>query len=136
MFGYGDRAGIEDLEGETFTNVEYHDDEKVTFETEGRELYRMYHRQDCCEHVRVEGIVGNLDRLHGEEIVRAEKETWRNENPPAAPNTGYLWGSFTWTYFMFETEESIVTIQWLGESNGYYYEGVEIARMIEDTAKV
>jgi len=130
MFGYKNKIDLEEFKGKTFTNIEYHDDEKITFQEENENVYRMYHRQDCCERVRVEQIRGNLSEIENEEIIEVEKGTWSNEDPFGAPfDNSDAWASYTWTAFRFKTNRTETTIWWLGESNGYYYEGVDIAQV-------
>jgi hypothetical protein len=129
MFGYKDRVTIENLEGKTLINVEKYDDEKIIFETEDENVYRMYHRQDCCERVRVASIRGDLNKLANETVSHTSKSTFDNETPPSAPSYE-PYDSFTWTIFEIETESGEkVSIWWIGESNGYYYEGVDIAKI-------
>jgi len=77
----------------------------------------MYHDQDCCESVRLYDITGNPDDLIGAPLVMAD-ETSSFDDPPPNPD------SWTWTYYKLATVKGFVTLRWLGESNGYYSEGV------------
>ena len=85
--------------------------------TEPAHVWRMYHCQDCCEHVRLADIVGDLDDLIGSPIVEAEEINNKQID------TNY--GSQTWTFYRFSTAKGTVTLRWLGESNGYYSEEVD-----------
>ena len=51
---------VEVLKGKTLASLVNEGDELV-FKTTDGETYRMYHEQDCCEHVRIEDIVGDLE---------------------------------------------------------------------------
>ena len=116
--------GIEILIGKTLKDVRNDADERITFLTSDGEEYAMYHSQDCCEHVIVEEVIGNLSDLIGNPILQAEES--RNWDEPS-PNK--YSESHTWTFYKIATIKGGVTIRWLGESNGYYSESVDFARI-------
>lgn len=43
--------------------------------------------------------------------------------------SGYANESFTWTFYLIQTNKGHVTLRWLGSSNGYYSESVRFARV-------
>ena len=88
---------------------------------DGRQ-FRFQHMQGCCENVRVEDVCGDLADLVGSPIVLAEEVTNADE-PPKPENAD----SYTWTFYRFATAKGTVTVRWLGESNGYYGEGVDFS---------
>lgn len=90
---------------------------ELIFNFEDGGAVRFHHYQDCCEDVRIEEIIGELDDLVGVPILSASEAT-NNE-------TGE-WGSSTWTFYLFRSEKGDVTVRWLGESNGYYSETVDM----------
>ena len=118
-------SAFADLLGKTLARVEVADDKQtITFGTTEGRVYRQWHQQDCCEGVSVEEIVGDLSDLIGEPILLAEEvkhsdETPEGVTPPENPE------SYTWTFYKLATIKGSVTIRWLGESNGYYSEGVD-----------
>ena len=106
------------LENKTITKVEVDQDnydDQIDFYTECGKHYRMKHYQDCCEHVHIEDINGDLDDLVGSEIVRAVEAVGEyNRN----------YGHQTWTFYHIRTQDRVITIRWVGESSGYYSESV------------
>ena len=92
--------------------------EEVAFVVEpGLEL-RMFHYQDCCEHVWLEEVVGDPQDLVGTRICEAyecssteagEKYEGRNDDS----------GIDEWTFYHIRTTKGTVVLRWLGMSNGY-----------------
>lgn len=83
-------------------------------------VFNFYHSQNCCEHVAIEDIAGDLNDLIGSPIVMAEEVSNLE-----APEFEYKSQSYTWTFYKIGTAKGNVTIRWLGTSNGYYSEGVD-----------
>jgi hypothetical protein len=109
--------GIEVLLGKTLTNVFVDTNgEFIDFETEDGSKYKMYHRQDCCENVSLEDVVGNIQDLIGSPILEAE------ESGDGGEGDG---GTYTWTYYKLGTIKGHVNLRWYGSSNGYYSESVD-----------
>lgn len=78
------------------------------------------HFQDCCESVRIEDITGDIQDLVGHPLLLAEEVS--SEVVPAPAN----FDSYTWTFYKFATIKGYVDVRWLGESNGYYSESVDL----------
>lgn len=119
---------LDDMRGKTFTKVYVKKDSDgadtaLVFEND-EFIFTFEHEQDCCEGVYIEDIVGDLDDLVGRPIdIVEEVEYDRDFNPPGVePVSG---DSFTWTFYKFATIKGYVDVRWLGESNGYYSEGVD-----------
>lgn len=121
--GWSDRVPVSTIVGLTMTSVEVNEanDEIVFTSTDGR-TFLMCHRQDCCEGVSIESIVGDLADLVGEPILVAEEVS--SEGVPAKQES-YPAESFTWTFYKFATRKGYVDVRWYGESNGYYSEEVD-----------
>jgi len=118
-------SDIGELVGLVLRKIDYDDYAKDTidFTTDSGKLFRMYHDQDCCETVRVEEIIGDLDDLIGNPILTAEKRTSDASDDPD------VWECGTWTFYELTTIKGSVTIRWLGTSNGYYSESVEFVEV-------
>lgn len=117
---------FKDLLGKILSNIENKNNEELIFTLVNGEKYKLYHRQDCCEDVKIEDIIGDLDDLVGSPILMAEEVTSENKNPEGVPGKEYQ-DSFTWTFYKLATIKGYVTIRWYGESNGYYSEEVEFS---------
>ena len=118
---------IDELIGKTMTKVVENGDE-LTFYCESGEKYRFYHYQDCCEHVVIEDICGDLNDLVGSKTLNAEEVY--NERLVAQWDEGRSFNeSHTWTFYKFATLKGYVDVRWLGESNGYYSESVSFCKL-------
>ena len=102
-------------------------DRELVFEN-ATDRYVFSHHQDCCESVYIESIVGDIEDLVNTPILIAEESS--GDTP--ADSTATPYDSYTWTFYKFATFKGYVDIRWLGESNGYYSESVDV----EHTAKV
>ena len=131
-----ERCDVSVLKDEILTSVEKtkdnHYGDVITFTTVDGKRYRMFHDQGCCESVNIEDIIGDLDDLVGSPILMAEEVT-SNDVQERKKQSEYSEDSFTWTFYKFATMKGYVTIRWLGESNGYYSEGVDFATADSDS---
>lgn len=127
--------GIElsELLGKTLVEVtrgtNSNDDCLLFVDSEGNR-YRLYHCQGCCEEVRIEDIVGDLNDLVGAPILLAECVT-SQEHPADFADDSYL-ESFLWTFYKFATIKGYVDIRWFGTSNGYYSESVDFVKEMSE----
>lgn len=120
---WGDEAAsLSILLGKTLVRCANLNDEEIIFETSEGDTYKMYHEQDCCESVRVEELIGDLQDLVGSPILRAQEVS--NKDAPDLKHEE----SYTWTFYKIATIKGGVTIRWLGTSNGYYSESVSFAK--------
>ena len=90
---------------------------------------RFQHHQDCCEHVYIEDICGDLNDLVGSPLLEAEEVS----DYDAGPLVEYE-ESHTWTFYKFATRKGFVTVRWYGSSNGYYSESVSV-EVVDTTVK-
>lgn len=119
-------SDIKDMVGLTFASVERKEDDELIFTgTDGR-VFRFYHSQDCCEGVHIESVVGDLQDLVGSPLTMAEESTNSESHPAGYVAREYADDSFTWTFYKFATIKGYVDVRWLGESNGYYSESVDL----------
>ena len=93
---------------------------EMTFETAQGERFMFAHEQDCCESVDINDIVGDLQDLVGAPLLIAEEVSGATE-----PDEEH-YESYTYTFYKFATRKGYVDVRWLGESNGYYSEGVDL----------
>ena len=115
-------AKIEDMRGKVFTSVTQ-DGSEMVFEN-ATERFVFFHSQDCCEHVEINDICGDLQDLVGEPLLIAEEVSGET---PADFEDEYT-ESYTFTFYKFATRKGYVDVRWLGESNGYYSESVDLGR--------
>ena len=94
----------------------------LLFETANGERFMFSHQQDCCERVDINDIVGDLEDLVGEPLLLAEEV--EGETPVDFDEGDHE--SVTWTFYKFATRKGYVDVRWLGESNGYYSERVDL----------
>jgi len=96
----------------------------LVFKTSDGDEYMQTHDQDCCEHVRIEDICGELSDLIGQPILLAEEVASKDED---AENRETL---ARWTFYKLATNRGAVTIRWYGESNGYYSVDVDFLKKV------
>lgn len=85
----------------------------------------FFHEQSCCEQVKVEEIIGDIEDLIGSPLLVAEEIT-NIDNSELLESKRLDEDSYcyTWTFYKFSTIKGSITIRWLGTSNGCYSERV------------
>lgn len=116
-YGYDSLVGAESLVGKFFTRVERNDNRIILENDEGQ--YVIQHMQDCCEHVYIESVSGDLADLENSEIRNGNEHSFRR-------SVGEYGSSNTITTFTFASDKGVVSIRFNGSSNGYYGEGASI----------
>ena len=112
-----DTPETSDLIGQTFISVENDSNKSLIFTNDQGTVWEFTHDQNCCETVIIEDICGDLNDLVGSPILMAEEESGEG---------GEECEHYTWTFYKFATIKGAVTVRWLGESNGYYSERVDL----------
>jgi hypothetical protein len=110
------------------------ENDEVLLRCEDGVSFKFYHRQDCCESVTLKQG-GDTSKLLGSPIVFCQMDTWSSETPPDAPISGddYVGGSYTWTRLTIQAQgQDTQVFWWLGTSNGYYSEGIDVRADFED----
>lgn len=103
---------FESLLGKTLVSVEKRSDDMLVFTTNTEE-YVLTHIEDCCEHVYIEDIVGELNDLVGMPITYAVESR-------SDVDVDEYGGEQQWTFYKLATMKGWVDIRWNGSSNGYY----------------
>lgn len=111
---------IQQLKGLTPLSVCADNDNRDFIITTAQGEFVFTHFQDCCEYVRIEDITGDIQDLVGHPLLLVEEVS--SEDGPAPQNPD----SCTWTFYKFATIKGYVDVRWLGESNGYYSESVDL----------
>ena len=119
-YDYDSSAKIADMVGKVFTSVTETGDTMV-FEN-ATERYVFFHEQNCCESVSINDVVGDLSDLEGEPLLIADEV--EGQSPVGFEDEDHE--SVTWTFYKFATRKGYVDVRWLGESNGYYSESVDL----------
>ena len=115
------QKGMAHMLGKTFVHVTGSvGDTAMLFETANGERFMFAHQQDCCESVDINDIVGDLQDLVGAPMLIAEEVSGATE-----PDEEH-YESYSYTFYKFATRKGYVDVRWLGESNGYYSEGVDL----------
>lgn len=115
------KKGLDLMKGRVFVRVSGEvGDGEMLFECADGSRFMFAHMQDCCESVGIADIVGDLNDLVGEPLLMVE-EVWNADGPEPE----YA-DSYTWTFYKFATRKGYVDVRWLGESNGYYAESVDL----------
>lgn len=118
---FGKKVDFSELEGKVIKNIKGGEKEdRIIFECENGNKYKMHHRQECCEDVYIDEIIGNLDTIIGEKVLNASEVTQDGESE---------WGYATWTFYKIDTFSGGITIRWFGESNGYYSETADFEKI-------
>lgn len=97
-------------------------DFEMVFKSSDGKIFEFVHHQDCCEHVSIVDVTGDLDDLVGHPITMAE-EVSSDDVAPLTEEENAECG--TWTFYKFATRMGYVTVRWIGVSNGYYSESVD-----------
>lgn len=103
--------------------------EEVIFICNDGSVYKMFHCQDCCEHVTLAdfNLVGSLE----ENPILATEESRSSEEPPLENEESY-----TWTFYTICTIKGSLWLRWLGTSNGCYSESVDIQELVPPNPKI
>ena len=117
---------IKELIGKILVDVINVDNNELIFICDNGDKYKLYHQRDCCEHVEIEDICGDLKDLIGNPVLIAEENS-TDINPDGVEIPEWQ-ESFTWTFYKLATIKGYVDVRWYGESNGYYSEEVDFIK--------
>lgn len=113
---------IEALVGEHLSSVSGLDEgsDEVVFVCESGFAIKLYHEQDCCEHVVLNDFDCDVDDFSGAKVLSFEEV----EGESIVDDDDM--DSQTWTFYKLETDRGGLSMRWLGSSNGYYSESVDV----------
>lgn len=106
--------------------------EEVKITTECGNEYVFFHYQDCCESVYLNDYECTAKDLIGSTILSVEERTNSGDDSSKEKPNEYS-ESFTWTFYDIQTTKGSLWMRWLGESNGYYSEYVDLAWVNQPT---
>lgn len=119
------------LVGETLTHIDVFSEEILLTLESGRKV-KVYHSQDCCENVWLENVEGDFKELVGKVLIDVSEEVDPDGDQVFAAHDEareYPAESKTNTRISFVVDGATVITRWIGESNGYYSEGVTFAEI-------
>jgi hypothetical protein len=118
------RVKFDVLVGEVLDAVDIdREKDQILLTTRSGRQFLIHHEQDCCETVEIVGQDGCFIRLVGKPIVEAREiaiDTTKDDS----------YGTETTTTLIFRVDGETVISRWVGDSNGYYSESVDIAELI------
>lgn len=111
---------IEELKGKTITQIDGLEkySEEVSIITSDNYKFILHHIQDCCESVCLEDYDIEAEELKNAKVINAYLETNHEE--------GICDDSCTWSFYRIVTDKGTLFMRWLGQSNGYYSEDVDL----------
>lgn len=115
-----------ELLGRVLVEILNKDQQVLTFRFSEGPDWVMYHRQSCCEWIRLEECIGEPEWICGSPLTMAEKVSQKGPE-------GEYGNTSTWTFYKFATVKGYVTLRWLGTSNGCYSEDVDFEERDEDS---
>jgi hypothetical protein len=117
------RVKFDVLVGEVLDAVDIdREKDQIFLTTRSGRQFLIYHEQKCCETVEISGQDGSFDKLIGKPIVEARDNAVDTSEEAA--------DSQTTTTLVFRVDDHTVISRWVGDSNGYYSESVDIAELI------
>lgn len=84
--------------------------------------FDFIHWQDCCECVWLEDGLEDLQSMIGQKVLNAY-ETSQHQDQDEDEDR---YDSATWTFYNISTMYKEASLRFIGESNGYYSESVDI----------
>lgn len=107
------------------TKTDLYDDEGVSLKLNDNSKLVFSHYQDCCEQVYLEDIVGDVNNILNSPITMFEEVIMEDQENPQHVILKRN-DSYTSTWYKIGTVKGVITLRFMGESNGYYSESVDI----------
>ena len=120
------KENLDDLKGETLTHIDLNEKkDEILLTTESGRQFRVYHEQDCCEHVRIVGVLGRWNELLNRKVEEVGIDEIEFGSDYDYDGTG------TETTLTFRVDGKTLINRWIGESNGYYSEKVDFEEIFK-----
>lgn len=98
------------------------EDDRVTFTLSDGRSVQLFHEQNCCETVLLHNVNSSWTDLLDSPILFAEESSNLTDQ---VLDSDYN-QSHTWTFYRIGTVKGTVVMRWLGTSNGYCSESVNV----------
>ena len=111
------QPALADMVGKTVTDIDVdRETNRILFTFDDGRQMMFYHDQDCCEFVRITSASGFLCEMRGRvESVEVDIKSSGDDD-----------GHRTETTYNFRIGTDAAIVQWIGDSNGYYSESVNL----------
>lgn len=123
----GKKSSLNTLVGERIAYIDVDEGNyEILITTVSGDTIMIYHDQKCCETVSIESTEGDWYALKGKVVVETVHEESQAEVPPGL---GSNLDSCTRSTLKLRVDDATVISRWIGVSNGFYSESVDIAEI-------
>lgn len=121
---------MQNMVGKTVTHIDMGNYDLMISCDDGSR-YHFYHEQDCCESVNLVDSLGDPQSLVGYRLVMVDHEETGERPSEIDMDWNEPYDCWTITKLKFVTDKDTVIVRWIGESNGYYSERVDLREIVK-----
>lgn len=121
---------VESFIGKTLIKPESFDLDCYLEDSTGAHKWRLKHYQSCCESVNFHSSIGDWPTRPITDALFEERSATPSWLIGKWESSGY--GSHTWTVLSLTDGDNTISLAYLGESNGYYSEDVNLEYWMEN----